>query len=259
MRKIVKGRGISTNQSRDEKNFIQKLNYLKKKSQKFNLSNLNETTLFARRKTITRILYYDFIYKLILNKPGVICEFGVQYGSTMSLLTHFRGIYEPYNHPRKIIGFDTFSGFKNKFISSEKVWKKGDLSVQKNYEKFLEQVLDLHEQNSPINHIKKFELVKGDATQTLPKYLKKNPQTLISLAIFDMDVYYPTKKVLKKILSKMYKGSVLVFDELNSKDHPGETQALLETLNIKKLKLKNFYGTGNASYCVVDDKLSKLV
>ena len=53
MRKIVKGRGISTNQSRDEKNFIQKLNYLKKKSQKFNLSNLNETTLFARRKTIT--------------------------------------------------------------------------------------------------------------------------------------------------------------------------------------------------------------
>ena len=116
----------------------------------------------------------------------------------------------------------------------------------------------MHEQNSPINNIKKFELVKGDATQTLPKYLKKNPQTLISLAIFDMDVYYPTKKVLKKILSRMYKGSVLVFDELNSKDHPGETQALLETLNIKKLKLKNFYGTGNASYCIVDDKLSKL-
>ena len=62
MRKTLRGRGISTNQSSDEKNFIQKLNYLKKKSQKFHLSNLNETTLFARRKTITRILYYDFIY-----------------------------------------------------------------------------------------------------------------------------------------------------------------------------------------------------
>ena len=258
MRKIVRGRGINTNQSSDEETFIKRLNDLKKKSQKFGIGNLNETTLFARRKTITRILYYDYIYKLILNKPGVICEFGVQYGSTISLLTHLRGIYEPYNHPRKIIGFDTFTGFTNKFIPSEKVWKKGDLSVEKNYEKFLEKILDLHEQNSPISHIKKFELVKGDATLTFPKYLKKNPQTLISLAIFDMDVYYPTKQVLKKILHRMYKGSVLVFDELNSKDHPGETQALLETLNIRKLKLKNFYGTGNTSYCVLDDKLSKL-
>ena len=48
-------------------------------------------------------------------------EFGVEWGSTLSLLIKLRSIHEPYNYSRKIIGFDTFSGFTNKLTTEEKI------------------------------------------------------------------------------------------------------------------------------------------
>ena len=39
-------------------------------------------------------------------------EFGVRWGQTLSILSALRGIFEPFNRHRKIIGFDTFAGFK---------------------------------------------------------------------------------------------------------------------------------------------------
>ncbi|WP_197504820.1 hypothetical protein [Comamonas aquatica] len=62
-------------------------------------------------QTLARTLYYSELYKSIVNTPGVICEFGVQWGATMTTLTNLRSIYEPFNISRKIIGFDTFEGF----------------------------------------------------------------------------------------------------------------------------------------------------
>ena len=38
-------------------------------------------------------------------------EFGVRWGQNLITLNNLRGIYEPFNHSRKIIGFDTFEGF----------------------------------------------------------------------------------------------------------------------------------------------------
>ena len=181
-------------------------------------------------------------------------EFGVEYGSSLALLSNLRAIYEPYNYSRKIIGFDTFSGFTEKLNFTEKKigWKKGDYSVPKNYEKDLEKILNFNEQLSPLNHIKKFELIKGDASKTVSKYLKKNNQTIIALAIFDMDVYKPTKIVLNKIKKRLFRGSVLVFDELNHPEFPGETVALLESIGLKNLKFQSFHGHTFGAYCILD-------
>ena len=57
----------------------------------------------------------------------------------------------------------------------------------------------MEEDDAPLSNIKKYELIKGDASNTVKTYLNKNPQTVVALAIFDMDVYRPTKKVLKYI------------------------------------------------------------
>ena len=111
----------------------------------------------------------------------------------------------------------------------------------------------LDELMAPLPHIKKFELVKGDAGKTINNYLKKNNQTLIALVILDMDVYDPTKKVLQKIKNRLFKGSVLVFDELNHPDFPGETKAVLEILGIRKFKLKSFHGETFGSYVILED------
>ena len=63
-----------------------------------------------RRQSMSRILYLDWIYNKLIGKPGVICEFGVQWGGVLSILANLRGMYEPFNHQRKIYGFDTGEG-----------------------------------------------------------------------------------------------------------------------------------------------------
>lgn len=201
------------------------------------------TIVGLKVQTLARILYYSDLYKSIVHTPGVICEFGVQWGSTMAALTNLRSIYEPFNISRKIIGFDTFQGFPSvsKYDTTNHLnnqWKIGDYSTIDSYEEELDEILKLHEENSPMPHIKKHELIKGDISITFEKWLKENPHAIISMAIFDTDLYTPTRDVLKLITERLTKGSILVFDELNCEHFPGETIALREVLGLNNLKLR---------------------
>jgi len=191
-----------------------------------------------RRQTISRVLYYNRIYEQIVDVPGVICEFGVQWGATMALLSNLRGIHEPFNHSRKIVGFDTFCGFASVDAKDGPSNSEGDYSTGSNHLDQLQKLLSDHEQLSPISHIRKYELVVGDACDTFPAWLEDNPASIIALAILDFDIYKPTKAVLTRITERLTKGSILAFDELSCPHFPGETLALIETLGINNLRLK---------------------
>jgi len=204
------------------------------------------SNLFLKRISLSRILYFDKLYMSVLSVPGVICEFGVQWGASLALLSNLRAIYEPYNYSRRIIGFDTFSGFSDVDTRDGSDVARGDYSTLPGYERQLDQILSLHEMGSPIPQIKKYELVKGDASQTILPWLEENPHAVISMAIFDMDVYKPTKDVLEKILPRLVRGSLLVFDELNCPKFPGETIALNEIVGLNNLELKR---DPNQPYC----------
>lgn len=193
-----------------------------------------------RRQTLSRILYYDWIYQMMVGKPGVICEFGVQWGGILSTLQSLRGIYEPYNHQRKIFGFDTFSGFSSITKEDGGDHQEGDYSVDKGYEEELHEIMMIQEQQSPLPHIQRTFLIKGDASVTVNEWLEENPAAVIGMAIFDMDVYKPTKDVLEAIKPRLFKGSVLVFDEFGMKEWPGETIAVNEVLGINNLEFKHF-------------------
>src|SRR4051794_524849 len=144
----------------------------------------------------------------------------------MAQLINLRGIYEPFNHSRKIIGFDTFEGFPDVDSKDGNFSKIGDYSTMEDYETVLERILTIHERFSPIPHMKKFELVKGDASVSAERWLAENPHAIVSMAIFDRDVYKPTRDVLEQIRPRLTRGSLLVFDELNCPHFPGETAAL---------------------------------
>lgn len=194
--------------------------------------------LFMTRQSLSRQIYFDTLYRQLLDVPGVICELGVQWGSSLATLANLRGIYEPYNYSRHIYGFDTFSGFPSVDTKDGPDCEVGDYSVIAGYEQELEKVLALHEANSPLSHIKKNHLVKGDVSITFPAWLDANPHAVISMAIFDMDVYAPTKIALEAVLPRLTKGSILVFDELNCPQFPGETRALAEVIGLNKLRLR---------------------
>jgi hypothetical protein len=111
----------------------------------------------------------------------------------------------------------------------------GDYSTESVGLDLLESILETHEKLSPLAHIKKFELVKGDVSETINPRLNSNPHVIISMAIFDMDLFKPTKNELIAIILRLTKGSLLVFDELNHEKFPGETRAVSEVLGLNKL------------------------
>ena len=193
---------------------------------------------FTKRQVISRLLYQDFLYKKILDVPGVILEFGVHWGATIATLINLRGIYEPYNYSRVIYGFDTFSGFPDVNEKDGGFSKSGDYSTSPKYEDELAEVLAIHESFSPIPQIQKFHLIKGDVRETLPRFLEDNPHIIVAMAVFDMDIYMPTKSALTDVLPRLTKGSLLVFDELNCRHFPGETQAVNEVLGLNQLRLQ---------------------
>ena len=209
--------------------------------------------LSLRRQSVSRILYYDELYKQIIGVPGVICEFGVQWGKTLAQLIAFRGIYEPYNHSRKIYGFETFEGFPATEEADGILSAIGDYTVNPDHFVLLEEILTIHESYSPLAHIKKFELIKGDVSSTAKLWVKQNQQVIVSMAIFDMDLYRPTRDALEAILPRLTRGSLLVFDELNSELFPGETQALNEILGVNNLSLRRNPNQPNCAWAVFGD------
>ncbi len=209
---------------------------------------------YLTSKTLSRILFFHEIYQKILHSHGVVMEFGVRWGQNLSLLSALRGIYEPFNRHRKIIGFDTFEGFRGMHEKDGVACKcvDGSFSVSEGYQQHLSQVLQIQEALNPMNHIQRFELVKGDAQQTIPEYFRAHPETVVSLAILDFDIYAPTKVALEAIKPHLVKGSVLVFDELCDDIFPGETVAVQEVFGLNNLRIQRIPTAARVSYAVIE-------
>ena len=208
--------------------------------------------LFLTPQTLSRILFMDFLYRQIIDIQGIVVEFGCRWGQNMSLFTSLRGIYEPFNRLRKVVGFDTFGGFPSAAPQDGDRVSKGDYGTVPEYESYLRQLLEYQEQESPLEHIRKFEICSGDAKETVPAYLKRYPETIIALAYFDFDLYEPTKACLQEISGYLTRGSILGFDEANDHAMPGETIALREVLGLDRYSIRRYRYNSRTSYLVLE-------
>lgn len=213
---------------------------------------LDNLGLYLTRQTLSRINFIQKLYEMIVPVHGVIMEFGVRWGQNLALFSMLRGIHEPFNYNRRVIGFDTFSGFPSVSAEDGSLVKEGDYSVVPGWKQELEMILNFHEQNAPIPHKKKYELVEGDATQTIHQYLSDHPETIIALAYFDFDVYKPTRDCLEAILPHLTRGSVIAFDELNCPEFPGETVAVREVLGLSRYAIRRDPSSPLTSYLVIE-------
>ena len=195
-----------------------------------------QLSAFMTRMSLMHVLWVNHLYQQIVDVPGVIVEFGVHRGSTLGLLTEFRGIYEPFNHMRRVIGFDTFEGFPSvgsrdvaaRFPGTKPSAQEGDFSVPEGFHESLCELMALKESLSPIPTVRKFEVVKGNVTDTLPAWLEANPGLLIALVIFDLDLFEPTLAAANLVKDRLVPGGLVVFDEFSDPEFPGETEAYLE-------------------------------
>jgi len=218
------------------------------------IDKITNFTKYLRSQDLRSFLARYELYKKILEIPGSIMECGVLHGGGLMAFAHFNALLEPINHARKIIGFDTFSGFP-KLVDVDKksiseFAKEGGLNVDSLED--LKKCIELYNSNRFISNIPHVELVKGNATKTIPQYIKDNPHTVVSLLYLDFDIYEPTKIALETVIPRMPKGAIVVFDELNCKYWMGETQAVLDTIGISKHKMKRFSFDPYRAYTILE-------
>lgn len=217
------------------------------------LLKLRSFGLYAPRQVITDFLTRYELFKLVADVPGSIFELGVFNGQGLLSYAHFSSILEPNYINRKIYGFDTFSGFPSVAepdrSSRSGFVHEGGYAIEA-FERVSE-AIRLFDANRFVGHLSKVELVTGDITESLPAFLAENPHAIPALVHLDVDLYEPTKCALELLVPRMPKGAVVVFDELNMKDFPGETVALLETLKLNHVALRRFPFCSRISYFVV--------
>jgi len=232
----------------------QHLNNLVIKSSKPGIEIIEDFPNYVPRQVLGSFLAKHELFKMILNTKGSIVECGVFRGAGLMTWAQLSAIYEPVNYHREIIGFDTFSGFPD-VDDADKAGKenvnavKGGVAAD-SYDE-LSEAIKLYDSNRFLSHVEKVKLVKGDFLKTGPEFIEKNKHLLVSLLYLDFDIYKPTKEALKMFLSRMPKGAILAFDEINNPEWPGETMALLESLDLNKYELKQFYYEPNVSYIIL--------
>ena len=209
--------------------------------------------LYVLPMELKRYLFFADLYQQFVNVPGVILEFGCRWGQNLATLQSLRSILEPYHHRRRIVGFDTFSGFTNVAAEdgSADAVQLGAYGVTDGYADYLRQVMSLRERQSPLPDVQKFEIVEGDAAQTLTAYLDRHPETIVAFAYFDMDLYQPTLECLRLLKGRLTQGSVVGFDELNHAAFPGETRAVADVLGLENIRLQRSPYSADECYFVV--------
>jgi hypothetical protein len=230
----------TTTRSEKEQSYAARMEQCIAESPFSNLERLQNFSLYTPRQDLTNFLVRYEIFKRVLAVQGSIIECGVLRGGGLMAWAQFSAIFEPTNHQRRVVGFDTFSGFpklaKQDRTSESEQARRGGLAVD-SYD-HLQQCVELFDRNRFVGHVPKVELVRGDAAQTIPQYLKENPQLIVSLLYLDFDIYEPTLTALKHFVPRMPKGAVIAFDELNLKDWRGESIAVLEALNLREYRIE---------------------
>jgi hypothetical protein len=211
--------------------------------------------LFLTRQKISYLIANYEIFKLIENVKGSIFYFGVYHGSEFLTFANMSAALEPFNHTRELIGFDTFAGYPEITEKDKTHGKEFHTLVNGGFssdqEEFLRKMLLLYDENRPLNHVLKTKLIKGDVCETLPNYFDNNQHTIVSLAVFTMNLYEPTKKALKMVWERMPKGGVVIIRSLNEDYYPGATCAVFDVLG-HGIRINTFSYAPNLAYILKD-------
>ena len=214
---------------------------------------LENFPVFVRRQNLTRFIALYELFKLSLPVKGSIVECGVNFGFGLMSWAKFSSILEPVNLTRRIYGFDTFSGFteigEEDRNSENSNVAPGALAAK--VEDELNELSRIFDSTRFIGHVPKIETIKGDATESIPKFIQSNKHLVVSLLFLDFDLYKPTKVALEHFIPRMPAGGIIAFDELDNPLWPGETLAMLESHAKNRFELRRFEFDPYISYAIL--------
>ena len=153
------------------------------------------------------------------------------------------------------VGFDTFEGFASIHSSDRTPHENAHLqpgALSAPLEAEIGESIRLFDSVRPLGHIAKVQVVKGDASRTIPEFVAQNPHLVCALLYLDFDLYEPTKVAIEQLLPRIPRGGVIAFDELNVAQWPGETLAVLETVGLRNLRIQRLPHQPQISFAVLD-------
>ena len=140
-------------------------------------------------------------------------------------------ILEPENLTRRIYGFDTFEGLTGTIQQDQsEASQAADGALHSDSYDELQALIEQYDADRFLGHINKVQLIRGNAVEAIPEFVAENPQLVVSLLFLDFDLYEPTKVAIEQLVPRMPKGAIIAFDELDNPIWPGETLALLDTI-----------------------------
>ena len=110
-------------------------------------------------------------------------------------LAKVNSLLEP-SSSKMIYGFDNFSGLP------KPVKEDGDFAVSQKG-KYCGDELNLRAAIDLFGMKSRIKLFVGDALETIPKFHKNNPESNISFAYLDFDLYEPTKTALNTLMIQL--------------------------------------------------------
>lgn len=204
----------------------------------------NNFYLSCDNSRLSKFLAHYELFKMTKDLPGDIVECGVFKGTSF---VGFGGFRDLFGNPlrKKLIGFDTFGKFpetnyeedkkyRNKFIAAA-----GEKSISK------EQLLKVLKRKKIRKNI---EIVEGDITKTVPRYIKKNKNLKICLLNLDTDIYEPAVTILQYFWPKIVRRGILILDDYGV--FPGETKAVDDYFKDKNIKILKFSFAKTPCYIV---------
>jgi hypothetical protein len=189
--------------------------------------------LTSNNSRLGKMLTHYELYKMIINLPGDIVEFGVFKGASLIKWATFRELFEN-SESRKVIGFDIFGKFpKTNFEDDIQLRHKfmkeaGEMGIS---------IEDLY-QVLEYKGLKNIDLIEGDILETAPKYIEDNSNLKISLLHIDVDIYEPSKVILETMYDSVVEGGLIVLDDYGT--FPGETKAVDDFFRGKQFKINKF-------------------
>ena len=214
-------------------------------------------SIYARRVILKRFLAHYEFFRRVIDLPGDIIELGVYRGASLMSWANFLEIRNMGDRQKQVFGFDNFSGFgemdEKDGKSDSRVRKAAGGFDSSEFEAVLLDAISIFDNDRFIPHKPRVKLIKGDISETVPKFVEDNPGLRICLMHFDCDMYRPTLAGLKHFWPLVVPGGVVLFDEYGIRPWEGESRAVDEFFAEGRVKIQKLDWSPNPGGYLIKD------
>lgn len=180
-----------------------------------------------KQYTVCKLLRTIDLYRMSLPVYGDIVECGVHRGVSFNFLLRLSGWLDRTS-TKKFYGFDTFAGFPSveDIDGQAPQVREGYLDGANREIVYALACNSASHRHEPPGNC--FELIEGDAIETIPRFVEDHPALSLSYLSLDFDLYRPTLVALEQLYPRLNRGGVLFVDDASSHVYPGVRQAMTD-------------------------------